>query len=247
MAQWGRNDQSVTANSTTTKEASNGAPIGTYALVKGSTSSMDANAHFGNTSGGSRANVDVAMFNNTSPGAFIPGQSVGIFGVSVTEMSNNIVNASKERPAHAGWVIRKAGTGSVTGVSISGTPTAYNNNDILTVASQQSGGNSTVNFTTNSTGGSLSFTITTPGAGFTNSTLNSGTLAITNSTGGTAAGNSSVTNITVTVGGRAGRVQTETLVAFGTLGANSVSATGAVGNPDTVTDASTDNTQYPGV
>ena len=29
MAQYGRNDQAVTANSTTTKETSTGAPIGT--------------------------------------------------------------------------------------------------------------------------------------------------------------------------------------------------------------------------
>ena len=39
MAQWGRNDQAVTANSTTTKETSNGAPIGTYALVNGGATS----------------------------------------------------------------------------------------------------------------------------------------------------------------------------------------------------------------
>jgi hypothetical protein len=81
MAQWGRNDQAVTANSTTTKETSNGAPIGTWALVKGGTVSHTPNGHFGNTSSGSRASVDVAMFGNTTPGAFIPGKAVGVFGV----------------------------------------------------------------------------------------------------------------------------------------------------------------------
>lgn len=93
MAQWGRNDQSVTASGVTTKETSNGAPIGTYALVKagGGNSSVrvdGANAHFGNTSAGSRANVDVAMFGNTTMSAFIPGKAVGVFGVSANEMSN---------------------------------------------------------------------------------------------------------------------------------------------------------------
>ena len=34
MPLWGRNDQSVTANSVTTVETSNGAPIGTHTLVK---------------------------------------------------------------------------------------------------------------------------------------------------------------------------------------------------------------------
>lgn len=89
MAQWGRNDQSVTANGSTTVETSNGAPIGTYTLVKGDqVNRVDgANAHFGNTSSGSRAGVDVAMFGNTTIGAFIPNQAVGIFGIDAAEMS----------------------------------------------------------------------------------------------------------------------------------------------------------------
>lgn len=88
MPLWGRNDQSVTANSTTTKASSNGAPLGTWALVKGDQVNRvsAANAHFGNTSSGSRASVDVAMFGNTTPGAFIPGVAVGVFGVDATEM-----------------------------------------------------------------------------------------------------------------------------------------------------------------
>ena len=92
MSLWGRNDQAVTANSTTTKESSNGAPIGTWALVKGSGQSaspvaMTPNGHFGNTSAGSRAGVDAAMFGNTTIGAFIPGAAHGVFGVDTTEMS----------------------------------------------------------------------------------------------------------------------------------------------------------------
>lgn len=82
MAQWGRNDQAVTANSTTTKETSNGAPIGTYTAVK---LGGGANAHFGNTSAGSRANVDVNMFNNTSMSAFLTDQAVGVFGIDAGE------------------------------------------------------------------------------------------------------------------------------------------------------------------
>jgi len=87
MPLWGRNDQSVTANSSTTKETSNGAPMGTWALVKGDqVNRVDgANAHFGNTSAGSRAGVDVNMFNNTTVGAFISNVAVGVFGVSAAE------------------------------------------------------------------------------------------------------------------------------------------------------------------
>ena len=88
MPLWGRNDQAVTANSTTTKETSNGAPMGTWALVKGDqVNRVDAaNAHYGNTSAGSRAGVDVAMFGNTTMGAFLPNVAVGVFGVDATEI-----------------------------------------------------------------------------------------------------------------------------------------------------------------
>lgn len=249
MAQWGRNDQPVTANSTTVIETSNGAPIGTYALVKGSGNgvnpvSMDSNAHFGNTSPGSRANVDYNMFDNTTPGVFIVNQAVGVFGVSVTEMANNVGSSSKERPAHAGWVVRRAGTGSIVSVGYTGVATGYSNTDVITVASPQAGGNASVTVTTNSTGGSLVLTITNAGAGFTAIDA-SANVSIANSTGGATAGSGAT--FTATAGGRAGRVMTETLVAMGSLGANTTTATGVVGDANTVTDAITDNTQYPGV
>lgn len=95
MAQWGRNDQAVTANSTTTKETSNGAPIGTYALVNGGSTSNIAtiaaahtpNGHFGNTSSASRASVDFGMFANSTINAYRQDQAVGVFGLDPTEMS----------------------------------------------------------------------------------------------------------------------------------------------------------------
>jgi len=119
MPLWGRNDQSVTANSVTTVESSNGAPIGTHALVKsggGNTSVRvdGANAHFGNTSPGSRANVDVAMFNNTTADAFIPGITVGVFGVDANEITAERASGAA-RPAHAGWVLRTVGSGGRAG------------------------------------------------------------------------------------------------------------------------------------
>lgn len=245
MPLWGRNDQAVTANSTTTKETSNGAPIGTYTAVK---RGGGANAHFGNTSTGSRAATDVAMFDNTTPGAFLTNMAVGVFGVSVTEMANNSTN-DKEVGAHAGWNLRRAGTGPLVSITLTGaTALGYNNNDIITVKSQQAGGNATVSFTTNATGGSLTFTITNAGAGFIgngsmgNVTITTSNVFITNATGGTATGNSTVTYIVANAGGRAGRVHHETLVAMGSLGAQ----TAAYGTIATANDASTDNTYFPG-
>jgi hypothetical protein len=240
MPQWGRNDQAVTANSTTTRVTSNGAPIGTYTLVK---AGGGANANFGNTSG-TRASADVNLFSNTTAGAFIPGMETGVFGVSVTEQSNNTLNGSKEVGAHAGWNFRRAGTGPIVGVSANTTLTGYNNTDIITVTSPAVGGtNAVITFTTNSTGGSLVFTITNPGSGFDVVTIPTSNLAITNSTGGTATGNTTVTNLVVTAGGRAGRVHYETLVAMGSLGANAA----AFGTPAVTRDATSDNTLLPGI
>lgn len=239
MPLWGRNDQAVTANSTTTKETSNGAPIGTYTAVK---AGGGANAHFGNTSAGSRAATDVAMFSNATPGAFLPGQAVGVFGVSATEMSNNVTNGG-ERGAHAGWNLRRAGTGPIVSITANATLAGYNNADIITVKSPATGGtNATITFTTNSTGGSLTFTIANPGSGFNLVSIPTSNIAITNATGGTATGNTTTTNLVVRAGGRAGRVHHETLIAMGSLGAQ----TAAYGTPATANDASSDNTYFPG-
>jgi hypothetical protein len=86
MAQWGRNDQSVTVTSGTTKETSNGAPIGTYALVKAGGGDT---AHQGNTNG-TRANTDKNMFGNTTQDAFITGKAVGVFGVDPAEATGAV-------------------------------------------------------------------------------------------------------------------------------------------------------------
>ena len=235
MPLWGRNDKSVTANSTTTVESTTGAPIGTWVYVKGDQVGRvnAANAHFGNTSPGSRANVDVRMFNNTTPGAFITKQAVGVFGADAVE--TNVSNAAGI--SHAGWLLRKAGTGSIISIGYTGTATGFNNTDVITVASPAAGGNASATVVTNASGGSLSITITNAGYGFTavNAAAN---VSIANSTGG-ASGGSGAT-FTATAGGRAGRVHYETLVAMGSLGSNTTSSTGVTGPITTVVDASDD-------
>jgi len=85
MSQWGRNDKSVTVTTSTTVETSNGAPIGTYTLVKAGGGDY---AHEGNTHG-TRANADLTLFGNTTIGAFIPGAAKGVFGIDSTEMGVN--------------------------------------------------------------------------------------------------------------------------------------------------------------
>jgi hypothetical protein len=168
MAQWGRNDQAVTANSSTTKESSNGAPIGTYALVK---AGGGANAHFGNTSAGSRAATDVAMFGNTTQDAFITGAAVGVFGVDATEIGLNgplaevyvtsggtgyganavvTINGSNTSAVNSTVTTSGANRGRVTGLTINAAGSGYTTNPSLTIAAPgliQFNGNTGVNAT----------------------------------------------------------------------------------------------------
>jgi hypothetical protein len=119
MAQWGRNDKAVTATGSTTTETSTGAPIGTYALVKGGrtgtiTPVSSPNADFGNTSAGSKASIDVAMFNNTTIGVFTSGRAVGVFGVSATEAQNTTYSLATSQVTFGGSGYQANATVSLT-------------------------------------------------------------------------------------------------------------------------------------
>jgi len=332
MSLWGRNVQTVTANSSTTAETSTGQPLyGAAAVnVKGAQLgvSMSANSHFGNTSAGSRANVDVLIYANDTPSAFINNMATGIFGVTPLQMSNNIANSTKERPAHAGWVIRRAGVGGIataTKAAVAGS--GFANGETIKLSNGTS--NAVLTVTTNSSGNMVSLAVSDPGQGWINTTMvantfnrekyvanvkittptglgydNTSILVLsngsinavsanltTNATGGitsnvtminvglfpnaitnaqikvnvtkydgtTAVGNttwdaniipqavnSSGGGFTITLGGRAGRVQTETLVAAGSLGAQSA----AYGTPATsngLNAGTVSQVYYPGI
>ena len=336
MAQWGRNDQSVTANSTTTKETSTGAPIGTYALVKGDQINRagSANAHFGNTSPGSRAATDVAMFNNTTIGAFMSNVAVGVFGVSAKEAQNTtyslatsqvtfggsgyqanatvtltvtnggssgVVNAFANTTAgstNAGRItalnIQTAGTGYRQPPTLAVAPPAAITivanttgivaaTDFLKVTTANSywqandrlyyavaAGNTVIAGLTANTYYYVSFANTTgivlsATKGGTNVDITDTRTTATAETGHTITGDTARGVLTVSAseytglahagwvlrkegtGGRAGRVQYETLVAFGSLGSNTTSGTGVTGNTSTVADATSDNTILPGI
>jgi len=322
MAQWGRNDQSVTANSTTTKETSNGAPIGTYALVKGDqVNRVDgANAHFGNTSPGSRAYTDVNMFGNTTIGAFIPNKAVGVFGVNAAMMSPSIVGGNLVigivSSGGSGYQANAAVTLTVTNGGTSGVVNAHANTtgsagkiDSLLISTAGSGyitpptvaiaapaaitivanttgvvaatdfikittansfwqandhlfyavaaGNTAIAGLTGNTNYWVAFANTTGvvlsatkgGANIDITDVRTTTPAETGHTfqGDTATGYVDTSSVVPQVthagwvlrtegtGGRAGRVQYETLVAMGSLGVNTATATSVVGNIDTVT------------
>ena len=53
------------------------------------------------------------LYANNTSGAFITGQTIGVFGVDTVEigLANNVTN----HVTHSGWVLRKVGTGGRAG------------------------------------------------------------------------------------------------------------------------------------
>lgn len=139
-----------------------------------------------------------------------------VWGVSSTEAANTLVDGKKV--AHAGWVSQKIGTGPVASIAITNGGQGYNANGFLTISG---GGDSTVNvrytianslntlqsFSTNARLNTISsISIVNGGAGF--------NVAPTVIAGGA---NIVAATFAVTLGGRAGRVNYETLVSMGSM------------------------------
>lgn len=150
------------------------------------------------------------LFNNTTVGVFLDNdvamnKAVGTFGISTVEAGNTVSGGTKA--AHAGWNMRTAFTGPLTAVTVSARGRLYANTDTYVIAAGSGGTNQTGNLVTNATGNVISYGVTTAGANFQSATP---TVTITTSTGIGA-------TINATAGGRAGRVQLETLVAAGSI------------------------------
>lgn len=143
------------------------------------------------------------LFQNTTVGAFLANVAIGQFGVSAAEAANT--SGDGKKVAHAGWVLRTQGVGPLGTVTVSTAGTGYANSDTFVVVAASGGANATGNLVTNTTGNVVGTSITSLGSNF---TAVAPTVVIT-----TAAGTSAV--LAATAGGRAGRVQYETLVAMG--------------------------------
>jgi len=142
-------------------------------------------------------------YSNTAINAFIGKNAIGIFGVDTTEQTAATV--AQGIPQHAGWVIRKVGTGPITTITANTGAVGVNSFIIFSQGDGIAGsGNTAANasISVNTAGYITNITITNFG-NYANTPI------ATPNTGNAA--------FTVTVGGRAGRVQTETLVAMGSM------------------------------
>lgn len=173
------------------KDLANNSPAYAVAQVNLTPTAVNANTLFNNTTVGAFTNNGVAL-----------NKAVGQFGVDVTEAANNVSEGTKV--AHAGWNLRTAGVGPLTGIAVAAAGKGYANSDTYVITGTT---NATGNLVTNGTGNVVSFTATAGGGLFTSATP---TVTIT-----TAAGTGA--SLTATAGGRAGRVAYETLVAMGTI------------------------------
>ena len=145
------------------------------------------------------ANAQV-YYANTQVGAFIAGEAIGVFGIDASEQAL-LPAANLGKPQHAGWVVRKVGTGPIA--SLSANSGVFGTNAAVTFTG---GGGSSANayaYFDGTTGALVRIQLNNGGTGY--GTTPTATIAGSNA------------SITVVMGGRANRVHTETLVAMGSM------------------------------
>ena len=150
---------------------------------------------------------------NTTSNSVINGTSANLVygvvaGVSATEESSSA--GTKQNPTHAGWVSLKFGTGPIVGVSLTNGGTVNANGFIVvTDSSDTQGSGANISYTINAVSNTVtSVTLVNGGSGFSNAALLSYTVT---------GANLAQPTLSITLGGRAGRIQTETLVAMGSI------------------------------
>jgi len=142
-------------------------------------------------------------YSNTAINAFIENAAIGVFGIDTTEQA--AATAAQGIPQHAGWIIRKVGMGPIT--SVTANAGAVGVNATMTIT----GGNG-IGATTGSSPATVVVRVNTANYIIGVDVVNGGRYA-----------NTPVINamsnavFTIAMGGRANRVQTETVVAMGSM------------------------------
>lgn len=137
------------------------------------------------------------LFENATIDAYVSNEAVGVFGVTAAE------KASDAPAQHAGWVLKKQGTGPVATITANTGAYSPDGNVYITFAGGGTG-NTSANavISTNGSKQILSISVVSGGEYLTTPTA--------------TATNANAT-FTVTMSGRANRVQSETLVAMGSI------------------------------
>lgn len=158
--------------------------------------------------GHSNAN-GVQAYGNTQLSGYISGMSVGVFNANTSKTSNSSIGGDlANKSAHAGWVLRKQGTGPLTQVAIVSPGFGYNigggNANGYIVFAGGSGSGANAQWFSNANGAITSVVVLNPGSGYNTAP----TASISNT-------NTAIATFTTVLGGRAGRVHVESLVAMG--------------------------------
>ena len=184
-------------------DASNNAPL--FWAAGGFTANVSANASVA----ANASNAQIAgIFGNTTIGFWREGAVSGIFGIDAIEANSQFSTGDGRNVTHAGWVHRVFGTGPVL---------------TITANAGATGVNGFINFSGGSSGAAAGMTGNTSANAivYVNSTFH--IVNVTIATGGSYANtpfaNANTGNAvyTVTMGGRANRVQQETIVAMGSM------------------------------
>lgn len=157
--------------------------------------------------GVSIANAQInAVFNNTTIGATESNTVLGVWGVDTTEIAD--ITSEYHTGAHAGWVLRRAFTGPVLSITANAGSVAVNSYITFTGGSIGAAAGQTGNTAANAQ-------IYVNSAGYiVNVTVNGGG-SYANTPVATANQGNAV--FTITMGGRANRVQQECLVAMASI------------------------------
>lgn len=139
--------------------------------------------------------------------------TTGVFGVDAAE--GQAARGDGKGGAGQGWILQQYGTGGVLSILAASGGSGYVNAEVVTLSNGTV--NATATLTTNATGGVTSLTLTANGSGFANSghivvQVANSSVASNSTNGNTSAGTG--LTLTINLGGRAGRVNRENLVAL---------------------------------
>ena len=162
--------------------------------------------------GGYKTSINIAnaqitqVFNNATISATETDVALGVFAVDTVEIAD--VSVESHSGAHAGWIARRAFTGPV--VSISANAGAVAVNSYITFSGGSAGAG---DLTTGNTAANARIYVNTAGYIVNVTLLTAGSYANTP----VATANQGNAAFTITMGGRANRVQQECLVAMGSI------------------------------